>query len=773
MMKLLITACLISFISFCSAQPVKKELPIQCSGKLPGDFTTLSSVKSEIQIQKEKSEYKSSSRVNNQKSQFISQSNYIIDELLLSGRVIFNDSISGFLSGIMDIILADEEELRKKIRIYALRSNSVNALTTNQGIIFVTTGLIAEVENEAQLAFILAHEITHYEKRHVINSFLENEKIFSSSGSYRYNTYDDRIEAASSYSKELEYQSDSMGIHRIAKTKYSLQESVNTMDILQFADLPFDEIKFDPSFLNGGDIIIPEIFFLDSVEPIDLDRLENENDSRSSHPNIKSRRERLKNYHQKLKSSTATEKYLKGKDHFDRVQLLARNESIRIMLNDRRYAETIYESLVLLKNDSANMYYKKAIGKALYGAAKYKTADDYSETADSYGRYEGEIQQCMYMLKQLTPEQINFLACRYLYDLSGSVNSKFYKDIRNDLFIDLINEYKFNYEYLKLKTQEHIEKTKVVEIHDSLLIKDSLVENITEEGSKYERLRKQKTEAVTKVEKTTIDPKHHEFHYGTFSDLIENPEFIGFMNEMSKLAEEEKSDKNEKEKIESKLTSYQKNQKEMMDRQKRIKKGVSLGIDSVIIVDPFYFELDRRRAIAMVDSEKKLVNFSVDIKDLAQKAELNTQIIAPKLFTESAVADYNNMSLFNFWVGERLDHENIDIIPLESEYAVVATDHLGTNKIIYSGVFSFREQKDNIGWAILASIVPYTAPFGIYYLAKPNVHTYYYTLLFDVETGVCQMNETIHFNMEDKRGMIRSCIYDLMLQIKREPKLKK
>lgn len=771
LIKAVLFGCFIPFSL--SAQKKSAEMPLQCTGKLPADFTTLSVVKSEMQMADEKKQYKGSSSVNSKKSEFITQSNYIIDELLLSGRVLFNDSVSAFLSDILDEILATETDLRKKLRVYALRSNSVNALTTNNGIIFVTTGLISEVENEAQLAFILAHEITHFEKRHVINSYLENDKIFSGSGSYRYNTYDDRIEAASSYSKELEYQADSNGIYRISQTRYALNEAVNSMDILQFADLPFDEMPFNASFLSAGDAVIPDMFYLDSVEPINLDRLENENDSRSSHPNIKSRREKLKNYYAGLKNSKSVEKYLNGKARFEQIRQIARKETIRIMLSDREYAESIYESLIMLKSDSTNTFYQKAIVKALYGIAKYKTAEEYSETAKSYGSFEGEIQQCIYLFKKLTAMQANFIACRHLYDLAKNESSGFYRDICNDLFVDLVNKYEFDYEKLKAKSDEFSEKLKTVNATDTVTVIDTVtVKEEDDNGSKYEKLRKQKTESVVKEEKTTIDPENHEFYFGLFTDIIDDPEFKNYVKSIETIAAEEKEREKEKEKIESKLTYYQKNQKELTEKQQRRKKGVALGIDTLIIVDPFYFELDRRREISVVNSEKKLVSFSVDIKELSGQAGITSTMIAPKLFTESDVANYNRMSLFNFWAGERLDHENIDIIPLETEYAAEAAKEIGTQKIMYSGVFSYTEMKDHVGWAIVATIIPYTAPFGLYYLLKPNTHTLYYTLVFDIETGICNLNESIHFNMDDKRGMIKSSIYDLMLQVKKEPAIK-
>ncbi len=47
-----------------------------------------------------------------------------------------------------------------------LRDPSMNAFSLLQGGIYVHAGLLARLDNEAQLAHVLAHEITHTVKRH-------------------------------------------------------------------------------------------------------------------------------------------------------------------------------------------------------------------------------------------------------------------------------------------------------------------------------------------------------------------------------------------------------------------------------------------------------------------------------------------------------------------------------------------------------------------------------------------------------------------------------
>lgn len=97
-----------------------------------------------------------------QQKEFLETTHYAIDDLLHSGYVVFGDEVSNYISSIADSLLKDDLLTRSALRFYTLKSMASNAFSTDQGIIFVTTGLISQVKNEAQLAFILAHEICHF-----------------------------------------------------------------------------------------------------------------------------------------------------------------------------------------------------------------------------------------------------------------------------------------------------------------------------------------------------------------------------------------------------------------------------------------------------------------------------------------------------------------------------------------------------------------------------------------------------------------------------------
>jgi len=55
-----------------------------------------------------------------------------------------------------------------RIRVFAIKDPTLNAFTYPTGSIYVHTGLLARLENEAQLAVVLGHEMTHATHRHAL-----------------------------------------------------------------------------------------------------------------------------------------------------------------------------------------------------------------------------------------------------------------------------------------------------------------------------------------------------------------------------------------------------------------------------------------------------------------------------------------------------------------------------------------------------------------------------------------------------------------------------
>jgi beta-barrel assembly-enhancing protease len=744
------------------------------SGKLPEDFFKLSKEKFKQDLADEKKLAKHH-YVNQAKENFLLVSNYILDDLLQSGKVIFNDPVTAYVNKVADQVLANEPEKRKKLRFYCLRSNQVNAFSTNQGIIFVTIGLIAQLENEAQLAFVLSHEIVHYEKRHTIESYELESKVFSKNGQYRYNSYDDKIKAVSEFSKENEVEADSLGLIRFAKAGYDCNCSVTSMDVMQFSYLPFDEVKFDAGFLETQLCKLPKGSLLDSITPINYDT-DNDDDSRASHPNIKKRRDYLSRMIDRMDENTKT-KYIVGEKEFKTARKYARFELINIDLSKRNYVDVIYNCFLLKREEPQNRFLELSIAKSLYGISKYKLARSFSSISTSPYDVEGNIQQAHYVFDKLSDEQTTLLTLRYLYETEQKYPNENLSAYIIDLAKSLIKEKSLrlediqfvlsNYKKEKAKQEQEQEKQKLAAENS---LKDTIKSPEPQEVSKYDKIREQKKKTeVKKIESETVE--NSKFHYMAFDDLFSSEKMKQYFEEASKQALYEFRMRD----LSEKKYPTSKEQIELAEWNPKIasKKPMALGIDSVVVVDPFYFTADERKGVKLTDSEDGLLNFISQIKENSSLSGLNAKLLSPKEFTDADVEAYNDLALMNDWMGEKLAHDDVQMIPLHQNYVGRLVSRHHTKYFGYTGVITLKKKKENVGAVILYSILIYPAlPIAIIWALTPLYSTEYYNVVYNIETGKPVMVKVTHIKGKSKNGYVNSVMYDQMKQIKKVKKVK-
>ncbi len=86
-------------------------------------------------------------------------------DLKTSGARVTDPTLNAY---VRDIVCRLTEAHCADIRIYILRVPYFNASMMPNGVMQVWTGLILRVENEAQLAYVLGHELGHYLRRHSV-----------------------------------------------------------------------------------------------------------------------------------------------------------------------------------------------------------------------------------------------------------------------------------------------------------------------------------------------------------------------------------------------------------------------------------------------------------------------------------------------------------------------------------------------------------------------------------------------------------------------------
>ncbi|MFM9986214.1 MAG: M48 family metallopeptidase [Flavobacteriales bacterium] len=761
----LLLSCALTSIQTLRAQTYK---PLTSSGEIPLEFRTVTAAKvqqAQREEKKNKRTYAEKKRIN----EFLLKNNYVIDALLTSGKVLYGDTVTKYIEAVADKLLADDPELRSELRFYTVKSAEVNAFTTNQGIVFVTIGLISQIENEAQLAFVLAHEIAHFEKQHSLAKVLENERVYDQTRNDRYGGYETRMRLLSSFSKDMEFQADSLGYYRFVKAGYKKEAASTMMDVLQWSFLPLDDVEFNTAFLEMDSLIFPNSFSLDSLASIPLFD-DDEDDSNSSHPNIRKRRNILD---QLIKNTPqgSDKNYLLGKNYFERVQELSRMELIHLSLLDRQYISAFYNSYALLTKKPGDQYLEESIGKALYGISKYKNSNDLLKVCQESDETYSHFQNCTYLFEKLEEEQVNLIAIRYLAYLYDKYHSTFIDKLLNDLIAEGVKENKLTstsfeagvLEWKNRSLSPAVEEKKNDVEEDSIDPKKTEdPDNSEEKSSKFAKLRETKSAVTNKISAASDDSQIKElysekFHYRAFEvmDLVPLKERIAAMEKMVK--EKEASEEKWQEDLRKNERYYKRN-------------GYALDIDSIVIVDPFFFEIDERRGIALTNSEKELIEYKDQIALCAETSGIDSEILFPKQMSDSEVYQYNSMAIMNDWMSERIDHDNDDVemIPLQSEYTAVLAKEYGTPYFCYTGVYTATYKKDNSYLLQLGCLAFVIFPYVIYRVVSPAHQTNFYFLLYDVEKGeaVWVMEREIRSDASD--GNINSLLYDTFYQVKND-----
>ena len=717
--------------------------PLKCKGTIPADFITLS--KEKFLKDKASISRKDKHHVKKDKTAFYLYTNYKIDFLLRSGKVLFGDEVTNYVNQVGKYVLKDYPELKKKIRFYVVKSPEVNAFATYQGIIFVNLGLLAQVENEAELAYVLSHEIIHYKNKHVINDYLNTRDIIKGRGKYSKIDLTEKEHAYFTYSKANESEADSLGLLDFyMKTDYDINEVLNIFDVLLYSYLPIDEVPFDSTYFSDEFFQIPGKNFKKDLKPISA--IEDYDDSKSTHPNIKNRRTRIRNIIANLDDVKKGKKYIISEATFKKTQKIARFEMSQLYLNYTAYDKSFYNTYILLQKYPNSVYLKKKMAYALYGISKFSNYQTLSDVITSSHKYEGDIQQIPYFFRKLRMYQRTALAIKYAWDQYETTKDNYFKTLATELMYDL---FKFSEKKLSYFIKENINDDKKKKDFKKLSKEEYL------KLSKYDKIKYDKKKAIYFKEHS--DDTMWQF---VFLKEYKNPDFA---TALKSAYDNAKADKDAEELA-----------KKKRHRNKRHHK-IRLGIDTITIVNPHY-EFYSKGNIKYIKSEEKEQMFLTDITNNANAAKLTVNTLKYSSLDSTQTDEFNKISLFNSWLYEYLNqHSNDDeweIIPSQQEYMqplAKENRYYGVVGLITDVVN--RPLQTKARW-ISSCIFLFPCPIAIYVLATKIRYTGYYFILFDIKEGRYVFQKTRTLKTKDYNYVLNMNLYDTFHQVKLKPKRK-
>jgi hypothetical protein len=641
---------LFSFLIF-SQQDFNNYKTLKSVGDVPADFYKMSSEKVDESISTSDRELSKK-----QAKIFFEGVNYGLDELLHSGQVLYGDEISSYVSEVADKLLLDNPKLRKRLRFYTIKSNVTNALSTSQGIILVTTGLISQLTSEAQLAYILAHEISHFTEDHVIETYEYHSKN---------RRFSDQIKEMSIYSKEKEFEADYKGVELYHDAGYGQEYITSVFDVLMYSYLPIDEIPMKKDYFNTDLCYIPPFKFPE--ESYEIKAIENYDDSRSSHPNVKRRKE---------KAVEAAADYTKwgdtqfalGKERFTYIRQLARFESLRTDLLNASYGSALYTILILEKEFPNSLYLNRMKAQSWLGLMAYKAINEINETIKSKGDWEGESSTMHAFIKSLKSEEMASLGMRFIEDCRKTFpNDKEINAVWKNAVKRLAESDNF--------TLSNYTKVSFIATADSIA---SIEENPTEDKtevkdvkvvSKYDRIKKKKDLTNTEGFDSTM------YYRFNLSDLMNDETFLSTYRSLEEKIEDERA---EKEKIDNM------SKKEYKKYKKEKQSEIYVDLSNFILVEPYAHHYKKSGSIKYQKSEELQNNFREACLEAAEDLDLRVHSVSKADVEQKGTQLFNDKALFTSFLVQVTQQDELKVFPVDYTLLNQVKETYGSNKLLFS-----------------------------------------------------------------------------------------
>lgn len=726
-MRFFLTICITCLVHLIYAQDLAKFDQLKCAGDMPDDFKTALDDKYSDDI----SSLENSDLKKKQVQEFAVTTNYYNHSLLMSGSVLYGDELSTLANKIVDKLLENEKDLRDKLRVYTVKSNHVNAYSTNQGIIYVTLGLFGRVETEAQLAYVLAHEISHYKFNHVLESYENQIEMNSRGGSYRNLDLEEKTLSRYKYSRDAEFEADKEGFEYYVKAGYDIEDIYTGFNVLLHGYLPVEENKYSWSKIESDSFKIAEHYLIDSCQEIK----ENEDidDELLTHPNINKRKKAIREKVDETDVSGNTIKYaITTEDEFAKLRDLARFEMVNSFLRTGNYISGLYHIQVLQKTYPDNDFLYKAEIMCWYGMQKLISNSQKRRYNTGYRDVEGQEQAIYYFASKMPTKGINILATKFIWEESAKH--------KKDPFV----------EDLKLESLKELAKH---------VYRDYFVESYPVVDSNA---------VVKKTAKRKRKPKKIDFTKTAFVELFRDKEFLRKFKDAYDAQEaledgdyEYNDDDDDEEYVERVSDSY----------VPGVESNYALsGVKKMIFLQPKFVRIDMRR-----DVDQRMLKSTSQEADLNERCDKLSDMAGVELvkLNDQKSESYNTESFNDYttlqdWLREEFVYKGQDFHSFSTQRLGDIRTRYGTDYLGINHVWHYSDRQPFNGTYLFLSLMTfYPLPFYLHWQFKPLHQLDYAFVVFDLEKGDIGFYDLKSFPAKYRKDVINSHLYNSFNQLSR------
>lgn len=288
------------------------------------------------------------------KKQFIFFDENRFQNYINSGRITFGDTVSEHANELLRILTEQYPFENRVPRILLYHSIDPAPLTFSNDIILLSSALLATVENDDQLAFIIARELVNLRENFAFTRF---NQLLTLNGELR----EKAVNIFHQNTKEQNLRADQKAHTIIKDAGFLVHEATQSLKILLTPDILFKQQSFSPVFFERSGYLFPESFYeLPSENPeIDLDVEETRTDRLQ-------RFDILQATFPKIEAPSKTNAFLFFKE-------LCFDDLCNIYLIEREYPEALYLHFLALSTNDKNIVSQAIITKILYNLCIYST----------------------------------------------------------------------------------------------------------------------------------------------------------------------------------------------------------------------------------------------------------------------------------------------------------------------------------------------------------------------------------------------------------------
>jgi beta-barrel assembly-enhancing protease len=172
-----------------------------------------------------------------------------VEDARHSGALDPDAALEKYVTGVARKLVPPKALARLRLHVFVVADPRLDAFALADGSIFVSTGLLSRLENEAQLAVLLGHELTHALQRHIVVEHRTAKNSAAVSASFGGGLGLGRLGAAATvagYSRDLEREADELGLELAVRAGYDAHEAARPFEHLLAW---MDEEELDEPFL--------------------------------------------------------------------------------------------------------------------------------------------------------------------------------------------------------------------------------------------------------------------------------------------------------------------------------------------------------------------------------------------------------------------------------------------------------------------------------------------------------------------------------------------